>query len=306
MNSILNNNDVQVLDPDYSITILKSFALPQSAEVGGIIQSKCYKLLISYMTSSIEVCNVLTLRSEKRILGNDTEFDKILEHPSILGVIICAGSDGSISLFHLFLGFLVCKIPEAHRAAVSNLCVLAEKIFVTNSPDDKLCLWKVNLNRQIKKQDSFTIKGQFSPSPLIVISNDVVATCSIYDVLVYNISKGEMLYLKGHNYKLSSLSLFGDNHDLLASSSFDASLRIWNYKDQTCLKCFQNTSIPYLITHKDKLIFIRNDGCLGMITSQMTMKKITPNPNFTGIFKISANLFGQTLQHLKFFRLICC
>lgn len=184
----------------------------------------------AFGSSKVGQLLVYEWQSESYILKQQGHFDAMnaLCYSPDGSRVVTASDDGKLKVWDVNSGFCLMTFTE-HTAAVSNVAFAKKgQVMFSASLDGTVRAWDLIRFRNFR---TFTAPNRVQFSSLAVDpSGEVVVAGSQdeYEIYVWSVQTGSLLdTLAGHEGPISCLA-FGTENSVLASSSWDKTIRIWN------------------------------------------------------------------------------
>jgi len=151
----------------------------------------------------------------------------------------------------------------------------------------------------------------FNITCIISSDTDIICGSNIGIIYIYNLTTKKITILTGHSDKITCLSLIPDGN--LCSGSNDGKIRVWNYKDNICLKVL---TFKYLYEKKITSILVLDNGgilaisknliCIWLPYCNYMMSMFHMNFNIINMKKIDATyiIFLTDNNIIKIYNLI--
>lgn len=171
--------------------------------------------------------------------------------------IVSGGKDHDLIFWDVDKGYSYYIIDEAHRGDIRTLMKLNDTTMISGGEDNNMKLWNITDNLLIK-----TIKCDGNVKASLKINEEYFAIGTGGLIGIWKISDmKKKIELKGHQCDITNLINLHDN--AIASASIDNTIRIWMWKDGTCLKTLNShTKSVYGLEILDtkKLVSSSNDS----------------------------------------------
>ncbi|CAC22605.1 small subunit processome, U3 snoRNP-associated protein Utp1 [Schizosaccharomyces pombe] len=169
-------------------------------------------------------------QSESYVLKQQSHYDALstLQYSSDGQRIITGADDGKIKVWDMNSGFCIVTFTQ-HTSAVSGLCFSKRgNVLFSSSLDGSVRAWDLIRYRNFR---TFTAPSRVQFSCIAVDpSGEIVCAGSqdSFEIFMWSVQTGQLLEtLAGHEGPVSSLS-FNSSGSLLASGSWDKTVRIWD------------------------------------------------------------------------------
>ncbi|KAG7882452.1 hypothetical protein KL907_001058 [Ogataea polymorpha] len=196
-------------------------------------------------------------QSESYILKQQGHFDAMncLAYSPDGSRIVTASDDGKIKIWDVVSGFCLATFEE-HTSAVTQV-VFAKKgqVMFSSSLDGTVRAWDLIRYRNFRVFTS-TTRRQFS-CLAVDPSGEIVCAGSLdeFNIQVWSVQTAQLLdQLAGHEGPVSCLSFGSEGSPLLASASWDKTIRIWDIFSRT------QTSEPFDVLHECLSLAMRPDS----------------------------------------------
>ncbi len=159
--------------------------------------------------------------------------------------IVSCSSDLSIKIWDTHNEFICIKTLHGNEQTVSSICMISDNLLVSTARDGCLKFWDISTgycNKSIAAHNDWARKAVISKDGqyLATCGND--PTIFIWDLGSLSVA-GE---LKGHDHVVDSLAFaplgFDQKKHVLASSSRDKTIKLWNIKTFQCIQTLVNLS----------------------------------------------------------------
>jgi periodic tryptophan protein 2 len=202
-----------------STSAITSLAMNRSGEWLGLASAALGQLL------------VWEWRSETHILKQQGHLSNALgvSFPPSGKMIASGGADGAVKLWSVQSGFCTATFGE-HRAAVTSVVFSPRNdVLISASLDGTVRAWDTKRYRCFRVMTAPAPARQFTCVAIDSSGDLVAAGCQdSFEIVVWSLQTGTMLeILSGHSSVVSCLA-FHETFGILASCSWDGSLRLWN------------------------------------------------------------------------------
>ncbi|KAI9744190.1 MAG: hypothetical protein M1818_002342 [Claussenomyces sp. TS43310] len=221
-------------------------------------------------------------QSESYILKQQGHFDSMnaLVYSPDGQKIITTADDGKIKVWDVKSGFCIVTFTE-HTSGVTA-CEFAKRgnVLFTSSLDGSIRAWDLIRYRNFR---TFTAPTRLSFSSLAVDpSGEVVCAGSLdsFDIHIWSVQTGQLLdQLSGHEGPVSSLA-FAPNGGVMASGSWDHTVRIWSIFNRT------QTSEPLQVQADVLDVAFRPDSsqlAVSTLDGQLTFWSVSQAEQISGV-----------------------
>lgn len=220
---------------EFRLYELPSFVLIQQLSMGqnaiNTIEVNNTGEWIAFGSAKLGQLLVYEWQSESYILKQQGHFDSMnaLCYSPDGSRVVTASDDGKIKIWDINSGFCLATFDE-HTSAVTGVQFAKKgQVLFSCSLDGTVRAWDLIRYRNFRTFTSTTERIQFN-SLAVDPSGEVVVASSLnsFDIFVWSVQTGQLLdNLSGHEGPVSFLS-FGVESSVLASASWDKTIRIWD------------------------------------------------------------------------------
>ncbi|CDK27732.1 unnamed protein product [Kuraishia capsulata CBS 1993] len=212
-----------------SFTLIQQLAMGQNA-VNTITVNSTGEWL-AFGSSKLGQLLVYEWQSESYILKQQGHFDSTnaIAYSPDGARIVTAADDGKIKIWDIISGFCLATFDE-HSSAVTGIAFAKRgQVMFSSSLDGSVRAWDLIRYRNFR---TFTAPERIQFSCLAVDpSGEIVCAGSLddFNIHVWSVQTSQLLdSLSGHEGPVSSLSFGTENSNVLASASWDKTIRVWD------------------------------------------------------------------------------
>lgn len=153
------------------------------------------------------------------------------------GIYLATGcSNGKIKIWNTLTGFCFVTFGKEHRGPITGLEFVPNKggnVLISSSLDGTIRAFDLKRYRNFRTLNDDAENPQFSCVAVDALSGDFIAAGAqnTYEVFIFSLKTGKLLdKLTGHTAPISCVK-FSPNSNVLASCSWDCTVRLWNMFD---------------------------------------------------------------------------
>lgn len=153
------------------------------------------------------------------------------------GIYLATGcSNGKIKIWNTLTGFCFVTFGKEHRGPITGLEFVPNKggsVLISSSLDGTIRAFDLKRYRNFRTLNDEAENPQFSCVTIDSLSGDFIAAGAqnTYELFIFSLTTGKLLdKLTGHTAPISCVK-FAPNSNILASCSWDCTVRLWNMFD---------------------------------------------------------------------------
>ncbi len=188
--------------------------------------------MIGNVNGQIQIYNFSSLSFVNSFQAHSSKINRIKQSPFNTNYVATCSDDRTVKIWNVTSSFdwTLITTYRQHSSCVEALEWLDNDTLASGSTDRTIKLWSATTG-----QTKRTIQTNQSVMSLKLLNTNIHLAAGLRwgDINIYNLNDGNLVSsLKGHTslvYDLVQISA-----DLLASSSYDETVRIWNLTTNTC------------------------------------------------------------------------
>ena len=150
-----------------------------------------------------------------------------------LNVVVSSSNDNTAKVWSTSSWTQIASV--SHGGGVTSLAHLGGKFVASGSRDANVMKWSANTGEVIATLNMGTASGALAEvySLLLLSNNNLAVGVFGGNILIYDSNNNNIMTLIKHSIGASDMTLISSS--LMASGSFDSTIKIWNYLTGSCI-----------------------------------------------------------------------